>query len=111
NALRMVDGAGRIHTLIAPGQLSLDLKGPKHLTVDDQGDVIIADAENHLVRKYSPRTKTTVTVAGSGAQGSQIAAGDPLQSQLSRPHGVTVHPSGDLYISDSYNHRILRLRR
>ena len=110
NALRMVDTEGRIHTLIAPGQLSLDLKGPKHLTVDLSGDVIIADAENNLIRKYSPATRTTVTVAGTGVQGSLIIPTDPLRSQLSRPHGVTVHPSGDLYISDSYNHRILRWR-
>jgi hypothetical protein len=38
--------------------------------------------------------------------------GDPLNCQLARPHGVTVHPSsGDLFITDSYNNRILKIQR
>jgi hypothetical protein len=40
---------------------------------------------------------------------SSMVTGDPLKTQLNRPHGVFVHPSGALYISDSYNHRVLKL--
>jgi len=85
------------------------MNGPKHLCVDKQGNVIIADAENHLVRKYSPRDGSTVTIAGTGQKGDHIEPGDPLKTQLNRPHGVFVHPSGVLYITDSYNHRILKM--
>jgi hypothetical protein len=35
--------------------------------------------------------------------------GDPLQAQLARPHGVWRAPSGELFIADSFNHRILRI--
>jgi hypothetical protein len=31
--------------------------------------------------------------------------------QLSQPHGINLHASGDLYISDSSNNRVLRITR
>jgi sugar lactone lactonase YvrE len=118
NALRVVDQKGKIRTLIAPASsasasaattVTPDLNGPKHLCVDRNDDVIIADAENNLVRKYNSKTGKTVTIAGTGQPGKEIVTGDPLKTQVHRPHGVFVHPSGALYISDSYNHRILKL--
>jgi hypothetical protein len=71
--------------------------------------VIIADAENHLIRKYNPKDGSVVVIAGSGEKGDRIIPDDPLKTQLNRPHGVFAHPSGALYISDSYNHRVLKL--
>lgn len=109
NALRRVDPTGRIRTLIAPGQISPDLKGPKHLCVDARGRVIVADAENHLIRLYNPADGTTRTIAGTGKPGITIVANDPLRTELNRPHGVSVAPDQSLIITDSYNHRILRL--
>ncbi len=110
NALRVVDRKGRIRTLIKPGSITPDMNGPKHLCVDLRDNVIIADAENHLIRKYSPRDGTTVAIAGTGQKGDRVEPGDPLKTQLNRPHGVFVDKSGDLYITDSYNHRILKIR-
>ncbi|MBL8294076.1 MAG: hypothetical protein JNN08_19690 [Bryobacterales bacterium] len=110
NALRVVDKAGRIRTLIKPGDITPDLKGPKHLCLDRNGDVIIADAENHLVRRFSIKTGKTTTVAGTGEKGDRIDAANPRQTLLNRPHGVFVHKDGTLYITDSYNHRILKVR-
>ena len=109
-ALRVVDRQGRLRTLIKPGSVTPDMNGPKHLCVDRQDNVIIADAENHLIRKYSPRDGSTVTIAGTGQKGDHLEPGDALQTQLNRPHGVYVSPSGELYITDSYNNRILKLK-
>ncbi len=109
NALRRVDPNGRIRTLIAPGQFTLNLNGPKHLCTDRQGRVIIADAENNLVRLYDPANGSLRTLAGTGKPGITVVNGDPLRTELNRPHGVTIAPDGALIITDSYNHRILRL--
>lgn len=111
NALRVVDPAGAIRTVIAPGQITPDLNGPKHVCIDRWDRVLIADAENHLVRLYDPRTQRTVTVAGAGRKGERIDPRDPTRTELNRPHGVAVDARGRLWISDSYNHRILRIRR
>ncbi len=109
NALRVVDKQGKIRTVIAPGSVSPDLNGPKHLCVDKRNNVIIADAENHLIRRYDPTTGKTVTIAGTGKKGAGIDVANPLKTELNRPHGVAVDRSGALYISDSYNHRVLRI--
>jgi DNA-binding beta-propeller fold protein YncE len=72
--------------------------------------VIIADAENHLIRRYDPKTKGTETIAGTAVKGSKVASADAKQTELNRPHGVAVNRGGDLYVIDSYNNRVLRLR-
>jgi DNA-binding beta-propeller fold protein YncE len=121
NALRVVDKDGRIRTVVnASGAkggegdggpaLAATMNGPKHLCVDREDNVIIADAENHLVRKYLPKQGRIVRVAGTGRRGGAGVGGDPLKCELARPHGVVVHPrTGELYITDSYNNRVLKL--
>jgi glucose/arabinose dehydrogenase len=79
--------------------------------VDLEDNVIIADAESHLVRKFTPKDGKLVRVAGTGKQGKGVLGGSPLECDLARPHGVTVHRDGTLYITDSYNHRILRIEK
>ena len=109
NALRVVSRDGVIRTVVGPGSVTPEMNAPKHLAVDAKDNVIIADSENHLIRLYSPRTGKTAAIAGTGRKGDKIVAGNPLQTELNRPHGVTVDAAGRLYISDSYNHRVLRL--
>ena len=123
NALRVVDKEGRIRTVVnASGKkggegdggpaLEATMNGPKHLCVDKDDSVIIADAEAHLVRRYVPATGKIERIAGTGKKGSTGVGGDPWLCELSRPHGVTVHPqTGDLYITDSYNNRVLKILR
>ena len=55
------------------------LNGPKHLCVDLEDNVIIADAENDLVRKYVPSTGKIHRVAGTGRRGSAGVGGAPEQ--------------------------------
>ena len=51
-------------------------------------------------------------VAGTGKKGTPAIGGDPLKAELSQPHGVTVHPkTGDIYISDASNGRVLKIVR
>ena len=109
NALRRVDTNGRITTVIKPGQLPFDMKGPKHLTMDLEGNVVIADTENHVIRRYFPKTGKVENIAGTGEKGDVLREHDPFVTQFNRPHGVYVHPSGALYVSDSYNHRVVKL--
>lgn len=111
NALRSLDRKGVMRTPIAPNQTAPPLKGPKHLCVDSNDNVIIADTENHIIRRFNPREGSLATIDGSGAKVSHVDPADPLKTELNRPHGVAFSPSGDLYLSDSDNHRILQLSR
>ena len=87
------------------------MNGPKHLCVDLEDNVIIADAESHLIRKFTPKDGQLRRVAGTGKPGPGKLGGSPLECDLARPHGVTVHRDGTLYITDSYNNRILRIEK
>ncbi len=119
HALRVVDPSGRIRTVVGTGRAGhagdggdarlSELNGPKHLCVDRNDDVLIVDTENHLVRKYLPSEGKIIRVAGCGRQGNAGEEGDPLALEMNRPHGVAVGPDGNLYISDSSNHRILKI--
>jgi hypothetical protein len=122
HALRVVGRDGRIRTVVnAAGRKGAEgdggaardatLNGPKHLCVDLQDNVLIADAENHLIRRYEPKTGRIVRVAGTGRRGAAGLGGAPEECELNRPHGVTVHRDGTLYITDSYNHRVLKIVR
>jgi DNA-binding beta-propeller fold protein YncE len=123
HALRVVDISGKIRTVVgASGKAGLAgdggdalqamLNGPKHLCMDHDGNVIIADSGNHAIRKYIPTSGTIVRVAGSGRKGPSGNGGDPLTVTLTEPHGVNIHPtSGALYIVDSSNHRVFRMEK
>jgi hypothetical protein len=119
HALRVVDTAGKIRTVVGtgkaghsgdggPGQKAT-LNGPKHLCVDKEGNVLIADTENHRIRLYRPSDGTIQAVAGTGHKGAHGLGGPPVKAELSQPHGVTVGPQEVLYISDSSNNRILKI--
>jgi DNA-binding beta-propeller fold protein YncE len=121
HALRVVDASGKIRTLIGTGQKGnsgdggparqATLNGPKHLCIDHDGGVIIADTENHVIRKYLPQDGRIVRLAGSGKRGTSGVGGPALEVELNQPHGVYVHKNGNLYVSDSSNHRILKIER
>jgi streptogramin lyase len=120
NALRVVTADGRIRTVVnARGEKGSDgdggpaidatMNGPKHLCVDLDDSVVIADAENNVIRRYTPEDGVLTRVAGTGRRGRGEVGGSPLACDLARPHGVTVHRDGTLFITDSYNDRILRI--
>ena len=54
------------------------------------------------------KTGLLEVVAGTGQAGTNLAP-NPLETRLTRPHGILVAPNGLVYISDSENHRILAI--
>jgi len=92
--------------------LAAQLNGPKHIFVEPSGDVLITDTENHVIRRYVPRDGTIHRVAGTGVVGTGGIGSPALECPLNRPHGAVIHPkTGAMYISDSENHRVLRVPR
>lgn len=118
HALRVVHPDGTIHTVAGTGKGGLSgdggdaklatLNGPKHLCIDLDDNVIVADTANHVIRRYTPADGRIVRVAGTGKKGDSGRGGDPLAISFNEPHGVHVRPDGTFYIVDSMNHRIFR---
>lgn len=82
------------------------LNFPKYAATDAKGGVLIADTENHCLRRYDPVDRTIRTIAGNGVKGAAIGA-EWAATQLDRPQGVRIGPDGRLYVADTDNHRIL----
>ena len=89
-----------------PGRDAL-LAGPKYVAFDRAGRVLIADTENHCIRRYDPATGTIELVAGMPPGGGATVGKDLLSTQLLRPHGCCLDPEGRLVIADSDNDRII----
>jgi sugar lactone lactonase YvrE len=121
HALRAVDRSGKIRTVAGTGRKGLagdDGEGlkasfgePKHLCVDASDHVMIADTDNHVIRKYLPKENRIVRVAGSGKTGSGGVGGPANAVEFNQPHGVYVDKSGALYVADSLNNRVLKIER
>jgi len=120
HALRAVDASGKIKTIAGTGKAGYSgdggpareamMNGPKHLVVTKSGDVLIADTENHVIRRYRVREGTIELVAGTGKSGSGGVGGAADKCQLARPHGVFERDDGLIFIADSENNRILQVQ-
>ncbi len=83
------------------------LAGPKYVALDGAGRVLIADTENHCIRRYDPSTGSVKTIAGMPPKAGATVGADLRTTQLRRPHGCRIDPSGRLVIADSDNDRLL----
>jgi len=77
---------------------------PRGVTLDAQGNLLIADSWNNRIRKVAS-DGTISTVAGGGCC-SLGDGGQATNAQLSNPSGVALDAHGNLYIADANNERI-----
>jgi DNA-binding beta-propeller fold protein YncE len=79
------------------------LSSPAGLAIDGAGDVLIADSNDHEVRRVSP-DGTITRLAGDGmgcARVSRCGDGGPAtRARISIPFGVAVAPSGSVFVAD-----------
>ena len=67
--------------------------------------LLVADAENHAVRRVCLRTRAVATVAGhAGVAG--FADGPARLARFHRPTGVAVAGDGTVFVADARNHRV-----
>ena len=79
---------------------------PFSVAVDGAGNVYVADAYNHRIRKITSGGVVT-TLAGSGTPGSEDGAGTAARFRY--PQGVAVDGVGNIYVADTDNSRIRRI--
>ena len=84
---------------------------PMGIAVDSQGDIFVADFQNHRIRRVSPQGEVT-TIAGSGAAVSFADAptGPGTQEAFFRyPSGIAVDREGNVFVSDNGNRSIRKM--
>jgi predicted nucleotidyltransferase len=95
---------------------STQINKPHGLSVDAGGNIFIADTTNHRIR-FVPKTGGTYfgqtmtanyiyTIAGNGSGGYLADNVAATSTQIRYPNSVSVDPGGNVYIADTYNHRI-----
>jgi len=117
HTLRVVED-GKVRTVAGTGQKGFDgdggpalkakLDGPKFLWIDAAGDVLIADTENHCIRKFAVKDGTITRIAGTGKKGKDGIGSAATEVLLAQPHGVAIGPDGVMYVADSMNGRVLK---
>jgi sugar lactone lactonase YvrE len=120
STLRAVDPrSGDIRTVAGIGARGYDGDGghalaatfnaPKEFAIDANGNLLIVETENHVIRRIDARTGIVTTIAGNGRHGGEGDGGPATHAGLARPHGIAVGPDGTVYIGDTENHRIRKL--
>ncbi len=84
------------------------LNAPRAVAVDGAGNLLIADTSNHRIRKVDAKTGIITTIAGTdpGFAGDN---GPATAAALTSPRGLTVDASGNIFVADTFNHRIRRI--
>lgn len=90
----------------SPVELSTSLSRPYGLAILPGGDIVFTDSDSHLIRKWDYQKKTISVLAGNGQAGFAGDGGSPSDSSLSFPFGVAIDGQGNIFIADTFNHRI-----
>lgn len=122
--VRMIDDEGNLYTIA--GELEIGsaggysngggeamkarLNAPQGITVDLSGNVYVADTNNHIIRKISLTNGSITTIAGQPQIGGFSGDGGlATAAMLNKPIGLAFDSEGDLYVADTFNHRIRKI--
>jgi sugar lactone lactonase YvrE len=95
-SLGNVDGVGT----------AASLNGPRAIAIDAAGNLFVADANNHTIRKID-LTGNVTTFAGSGKAGN--ADGSGKAASFSHPSGITIDANGNLFVADAGNNLVRKI--
>jgi len=117
--IRRVDTNGNISTVagsdIFPGfsgdgglATAARLASPRGVYLGQDGLIYISDSRNHRIRRVDTAGIIT-TIAGSGSPGFSGDGNQAVEARFNLPSGIHVDGIGNLYIADSFNHRIRKV--
>jgi len=114
HSIRKVSPSGDVTTLAGDGKEGFmdgashqsQFRFPRGLALDTEGNLYIADTNNHRIRKLTLEYQV-LTIAGNGQAG--FADGNAAVAQFNRPQGMLMDEQGSLIVADSGNHRIRKI--
>jgi uncharacterized protein (TIGR03437 family) len=84
------------------------LNNPYGIALDSSGNIYFADSGNQTIRKVTTSGAISFVAGAVGTAGTSDT-GAALQAHLSNPRGVAVDASGNVYIADTNNNKVLKL--
>lgn len=119
NVVRLINSSGIISTVAGNGSSGYNGDGiaattaklfsPTWVAFNSNGNMFIADQNNHRIRMVDKITGLISTVAGTGVQGYSGDGGPATSAMLYRPTSIVFGSLNRMVISDRYNNRIRRL--
>ena len=88
--------------------LAAALSDAEGVAVDSAGNIFIADANDHRIRKIAA-DGTISTLTGDGFPGFSGDGGPATAARLNTPYGIAVDSAGGLYIADLGNNRVRKI--
>jgi hypothetical protein len=116
HTIRKVTSAGVVTTLAGNTGLSgstdatgtaARFKNPVGVTVDSAGNVYVADASNHTIRKVTSAGVVTTLAGTANSSGSTDATGSAARFFF--PYGVSADTIGNVFVADYNNHTIRKV--
>ena len=113
NTVRAIDTAGVVTTLagLAGRSSSVDGTGsaarfedPYTVAADGSGNLYVADATDHTVRKITPAGVVTTLAGSKGSFGS--ADGTGAAARFFAPLGIAADSAGTVYVADTGNYTV-----
>jgi tripartite motif-containing protein 71 len=86
---------------------------PRGITVDNDGNIYVADSRNHRIQKISGKDGKFLTQFGGFFDAAKFSNGDSKKlitqgvGKLNEPNGISFGgPDGLIYVADTWNNRI-----
>lgn len=80
---------------------------PQGIAVGPDGNIVVADTGNHLIRQITPAGVVTTLAGSAGVYGNTDGTG--AASSFAFPTGVAFDSAGDLYVSNTDLHTVRRI--
>ena len=116
--VRKIDVEGIITTIAGTGgphsggdggpATEAQLAFPVAVALDAGGNLYVAEGRSHRIRRIDAEG-TITTFAGTGVVGYSGDGGPASRARLAYPAGISVDQAGNVFIADSWNHRIRRV--
>jgi sugar lactone lactonase YvrE len=80
---------------------------PYGIATGPTGDIYVADSENHTIRRIDHDGNVSTIAGAALTPGTADGAG--ITARFSRPFGLAVDGSGNIYVADTSNHTIRKI--
>ena len=85
------------------------LSEPFMCAFDAAGNLYLAEAQNHCVRRVDRTSGTIVTIAGTGEQGYSGDGVPATRATFNQPYSLQVDANGDVFVVDRLNYVIRKI--